>query len=371
VIKIIFSANTSWFIYNFYKDLIKGLVLKKYKIYILAPFDDNTHKLKETGCTVFNLKMDNKGSNPLKDIKTLALYLNYYRKIKPDYCFHFTIKPNMYGTLAAKYTGAISINTVTGLGTIFITNTWVSKIAQLLYRLTQPFAYKIFVLNQDDLQILSNLHIAPLDRIVLVPGSGINLEYFTPSIITEQCKQFTFLYIGRILKDKGICELVEASRILKSKGYKFQTVLVGYLGVENRSAISFEQIQQWISEDIIDYQGSTQDVRPWLNRADCIVLPSYREGLPQSLLEASAMKKPIIATRVPGCKEVVLHGKTGLLCNVKDPISLAESMQTIFQMKPHEREEMGSNGRSYVASKYAASKVYAYYTSVLRDSVTA
>jgi glycosyltransferase involved in cell wall biosynthesis len=359
--KIVFSANTSWFLYNFYRYLIKDLIQQGHNIYILAPIDDTTKKLAEIGCLTIDLMMDNKGSNPIKDFKTWISYLIFYHKIKPDYCLHFTIKPNMYGTLAAKIIGSQSINTVTGLGTVFIQDTWVSKIAKALYKFSQPFAKIIFVLNPDDLQLLVQLRLVPAEKLRLIPGTGINTDYFTPSTPKDKIAPFTFLFIGRILKDKGIVELVEASRILKNRGLQFKTVLIGYMGVENRTAISYEKIDQWVQEGIIEYQGTPDDIRPYIDNADCIVLPSYREGIPLSLLEASAMKKPIIATDVPGCRDVVIHEVTGLICKVKNPLSLAESMQAIIQMPVNHREEMGSKGRVWVESKFELSKVYAYY----------
>jgi len=361
--KIIMSANTSWFIYNFYKDLIKELIEQGFKIYALAPFDKETQKLAEIGCITADIKIDNKGSNFIKDFRTFKAYLEYYRKVKPSYCLHFTVKPNIYGTLAAKIIGAESINTITGLGTAFIHETWVSKFVKIMYKLSQSFAKRIFLFNSDDLELFIRLRLAPPEKLKLIPGSGINLDFFYPSPLKAEVSLFTFLFVGRILRDKGIVELVEATRILRNRGVIFRMVVIGFLGVDNRTAITLSQINQWVQEGVIEYAGTPSDVRTAIRNSDCIVLPSYREGLPLSLLEASAMEKPIITTDVAGCRDVIVHEETGLLCRSKDPMSLANSMEFILNMPPQKLHEMGVRGRVFVASKFDARMVYAHYIS--------
>jgi glycosyltransferase involved in cell wall biosynthesis len=310
--------------------------------------------------------MDSRGANPIKDSALILELLLTYRKIKPDVILHYTIKPNVYGTIAASLLRIPVINNVCGLGTVFLKDNLVSAIAVFLYRISFRFAQKVFFQNSDDLKLFIKKKLVTADAADIVPGSGIDLKKFQP-VAYKRNSKFTFLLISRLISDKGVLEYVEAVKKLKENGFQATFQILGAKDPEHKRGIKTQVIDEWINSRTIDYLGTTNDVRQFIREADCIVLPSYREGTPRTLLEAASSSKPIIATDVPGCNHVVIHNFNGLLCKLKDPADLADKMQEIAGLEDEKLKQFGINGRLKMQAEYDESFVINKYLRALDE----
>lgn len=366
--KIAVVLNTSWNIYNFRKGLIKSLMDKGNQVITIAPKDHYTYKLMDMGCRHIPVKMDSRGASPIKDFLLILELYGIYKKIKPDVILHYTIKPNIYGTIAASILRIPVINNVCGLGTMFLKDNLVSRIAITLYRIAFRFPKKIFFQNEDDKKLFLKRRIVSNKVCGLLPGSGINTDYFTPEADNISKKnKFTFLLISRLIYDKGILEYIEAIEELKKEGIDAKFQILGQIDEKHKRGIPSETIQNWIEKNQVEYLGSTEDVRLFIKNADCVVLPSYREGTPKTLLEAASMAKPIVATNVPGCNSVVKDGKNGYLCNLKDSKDLADKMKRMFLQEPNLRNEMGTFSREFVKEKFDEHIVINKYISAIKS----
>jgi len=347
------SANTSWYLYNFRRGTILRLLAEGYRVVCLSPEDSYSSRLEdELGCQWLSLSIDNKGSNPIKDLRLIVQLWRYYRHLRPLAAFHFTIKNNIYGTWAARLAGVPAINNVSGLGTAFIRKGLLAIVVRLLYRLSQPLAYKVFCQNQEDYQLLATRKLVPASRLALLPGSGVDLVRFQPQLRQYQAREFRFLYAGRMLADKGLHELIEAFTELYRLRQDCALWLCGFADAENISAISEHSLRQWSALPGITWLGATDKIEEIYAQVNAVVLPSYREGMPRSLLEAGAMGLPVVATNVPGCRNLVEHGYNGLLCEPKDSRSLQSALEALLAMPEHERVRLGENGRDLVARAY-------------------
>lgn len=363
--KIILVANTAWSMFNFRSGLLQRLISEGYELTVIVPEDEFSNRLRQIGCQVIDLSLSSKGTNPLKDIALLILLYRHYKIIKPDFIIHYTIKPNIYGSLAAKLAGIQSLAVTTGLGYTFVHNNLISIIARRLYKLAFNFPREVWFLNEDDRQVFLNSRLVTSDKAVLLYGEGIDLNYFKPLDNSLLDGKFKFLLISRMLWDKGIGEYVDAARLVKSKYPDVTFQLLGACGVANPSSIDRIKISEWEDEGVIEYLGTTSDVRPIIAQADCLVLPSYREGIPRTLMEAAAMAKPLITTDSVGCRNVVVSGVTGFLCSVKDPISLAKCCEELITMSVNRRELMGQAGRALMAEVFDEKIVIEQYLSTL------
>lgn len=349
--KILISINTSWNIVNFRYGLIKALVAHGYDVVCAAPHDAYTEKLTSLGCRYIELPIDNQGTHPGRDLILLYRYVQIFRTEKPDVYLGYTVKPNVYGSIAAHLLGVSVINNITGLGTAFIKGGWLNKVVRGFYRFALSKSAKVFFQNQDDLKLFISSGLVTQEVTGLLPGSGVDLNKFTPAPLPNQ-SNIRFLLIARMLWDKGIQEFVDAARILKQQNVNADFCLLGFLDVSNQTAISKIQMDQWVAEGFIKYLGVSDHVSDEVLKADCVVLPSYREGTPRTLLEAAAMARPIITSDTVGCRDVVEDGMNGYLCKVKDAQDLANKMQKILMLTNEEREAMGQIGRLKVECEY-------------------
>jgi glycosyltransferase involved in cell wall biosynthesis len=347
------SSNTSWYLYNFRASTIRRLVADGYRVVCLAPKDDYSQKLiDDLRCEWLPLSMDNKGSNPFKDAGLVFQFWRYYRRLNPVAALHFTIKNNVYGTWAARSLGVPAINNVSGLGTAFIHNGLVPAIVRLLYKTSQPFAHRIFCQNEEDFAHLVDAGLVAPQRLELLPGSGVDLDRFHPVLREKHTGPFRFLYAGRMLADKGLNELIAAVCSINASGVHCSLWLSGFADVKNVSAISGEQLKTWAEHPCIDWLGPSDSMEKVYAAVDCVVLPSYREGMPRSLLEAGAMGLPVVATDVPGCRNIVEDGFNGVLCESRNTESLRKALLKMLQMTDAERAVMGENGRRLVSREF-------------------
>ena len=364
--KIAIVLNTSWNIYNFRMNFIRALQAEGHEVHTIAPIDKYTHLLTEAGCIHHNVKMDSRGANPIKDFALIFELGMIYRKLRPEVILHYTIKPNVYGTLAAAVLRIPVINNVCGLGTVFLKKNFTSLIAVGLYRLSFRFAKKVFFQNHEDQELFVTKKFVSKEACDLLQGSGIDLNRFTPSEFSRN-KAFTFLLISRLITDKGIFEYIQAIQQLKSRGVDFKFQLMGAADPLHKRGIKSEVINDWIQSGVVEYLGTTDDVRPYIQAADCVVLPSYREGTPRTLLEAASSAKPIIATDVPGCHQVVEHGVNGYLCKLTDATDLAEKMGAMANLDNSTLQQLGLNGRHKMETDYDERFVISKYVDAINS----
>ncbi|WP_438393879.1 glycosyltransferase family 4 protein [Caballeronia sp. DA-9] len=369
-LRIALVCNTGWAIHTYRRGLLRMLVEQGAEVSIIAPRDRTFPLMEDMGCRCVELPMASKGTNPRDDLKTLAALYREYRRTQPHIVFHYTIKPNIYGTIAAKLAGVPSIAVTTGLGYVFIQQSGTANIAKKLYRFAFRFAREVWFLNKDDRQafIDQNLLVHP-ERARLLHGEGVDLADYAFQPLPRanpQTEGFFFVLIGRLLWDKGVAEYVEAARRIRAKYPYARFQLLGPAGVDNPSAITLDEVQAWQREGVIDYLGEATDVRAFIDNADCVVLPSYREGVPRTLMEASAMGRPIVATNVPGCREVVENGVTGFLCEAKSVDSLAQQLERMLLLSHAARAEMGVAGRAKVTREFDENGVVERYKGTIR-----
>jgi glycosyltransferase involved in cell wall biosynthesis len=362
------SINASWNIYNFRAGLIRGLTAAGYRVVAVSPADDYAPRLAELGAEHVPLPMDNSGVSPARDLALLARYRRALRRIRPDVYLGYTVKPNVYGSLAAHSLGIKVINNVSGLGTAFIQQGWLTRIVSSLYRLAFARSAKVFFQNPEDRALFIDKRLVREQRTALLPGSGVDLTRFTPVPVQERT-EIVFLLVARLLRDKGVVEFVEAARIVRTRHPDARFRILGFLDADNRTAIPRAQVEGWVAEGVIDYLGHADDVRPHIGAADCVVLPSYREGMPRVLLEAAAMAKPLIATDVPGCRHAVEDGVNGLLCTVRDAGSLAGAMARMVEMGASGRQRMGAAGRAMVERAYDERIVVDLYLAAIEEAL--
>lgn len=349
--KIAITINTSWNIYNFRLGLIRHLLSEGHQVLAIAPYDDYAALLQEEGCEYHAIKIDNTGSNPIKDLSLYLQLKRIYNKTKPDIIYHYTVKPNIYGSLAAQTLGIPVINNVSGLGTVFLADGITSKIAKLLYVYSFKHVDLAFFQNPEDRDEFRSQINLPQLASDLLPGSGINLSTYNSSTLPN-AEAVVFLLVARLIIDKGVVEYLEAAKIVKSKRPNVIFRLLGKLDENHARGIKKSLLDKYTSREIIEYLGEVHDVRPIIDESTCVVLPSYREGTPRTLLEAAAMSRPVITTDVPGCKEVVVDKVSGLLCKVKDCEDLAEKMLLFCALSTSEMIAMGKSGRQLVKEKF-------------------
>lgn len=364
--KIAIVLNTSWNILNFRSGLIKALMEQGHEVHAIAPHDTYSAKLVELGCIYHRIKMDSRGVNPLKDLALTVELFVLYRKIRPDLILHYTIKPNIFGSFAAGLLGIPAVNNVCGLGTAFMKNNLISKIALILFKLAFRFPNKIFFQNGYDKQYFIENNLVNKSKVEVLPGSGLNLNKFKPSF-TKSGSKFTFLLVSRLIYDKGILEYVEAIKILREKGVDAKFQLLGPEDPKHKRGIPLKVIEKWIEQNALEYLGSTDDVQAYLKEADCVVLPSYREGTPRTLLEAAGCAKPIVTTDVPGCNSVVQHGKNGFLCKMKSSFDLADKMHEMYSLPPDQLWQMGQNGRQMIENCFDENLVIDKYLQTINQ----
>ena len=370
--KIAIIVNSAWAAYNFRVNLALAMVNVGYEVIFIIPYDgDFSEKLKKK-FECHNLSIDAKSLNPFNDIKTFINLLGIYKNAKPDIVCHFTVKPNIYGSIAARVFKVSSLNNITGLGTLFISRNFATYVAKLLYRFSLSFSKKVFFQNTEDLNYFLHNKLICKSKSALLPGSGVDLEKFKFSTTVVQKNKFVFLLISRLLRDKGIYEYIEAIRIIKrrypEKLIEFQ--ILGEVGVNNRTAIKVSELEAWINDDLICYLGVTDHVENIISECHCVLLPSYREGMPRSILEAFAIGRPVIVSDVPGCRDIVDHKTNGLLCKVKSSEDLARKMITMMRISQDTRNKLAKNGRKKVESLFDEKIVIKAYLKVINDIVS-
>jgi glycosyltransferase involved in cell wall biosynthesis len=288
--------------------------------------------------------------------------IRLYNLLKPDFIIHYTIKPNIYGSMASNLLGIKSIAVITGLGYTFIQNNFLAKFIRKLYKVAFDGVQKVFVLNSDDRDLLIEFDVASNDKVLILPSEGINTEYFksNPNLIKSN-PNFRFIYIGRLLHDKGVGLVAEVAKRFQTQNIKAEFVLLGFIDEDNPSGVSKEELEIWQEDGYIKYLGSKDDVRSELQNSDCLLFAStYKEGVPRILLEAGALQIPIITTDNVGCRDVVRDKINGILCDATSQ-DLYDKCKDMMRLSQEEREEFGTNSREYIIENFSSLKVNKIY----------
>ena len=351
--KIAVIENGLFSTYTMREGLMLRLVREGCEVYILTHTNKFVPEVEKMGLKIFNVGSGN--MNPFKVARYIYHLRKALKKIKPDVCLTFSIRPAIFGNLITRQLRIPTITNITGVGPLFISKSLVYRIARRLYRNALSKTKKVFFQNYDDMNLFLEKRFVKPAVAERVPGSGVDYNKFKPVILKEKDTEiFIFLFIGRLIKDKGIFEYINAARYTRKKFPHTVFNVIGPFWTQNlrTNTITQSQLQHWIEEGIIDYMGEKKDVRKFIAEADCIVLPSYREGTSNILLEAASMEKPVITTNTTGCKEIVEDGITGLLANVKDDIDLAEKMERMILFTEEQRNDMGKKARQKIIKEF-------------------
>ena len=340
--KLLIVANHFATIYKFRKELVSKLVEEGYDVIISLPFSPDIEKIKDLGVRVIDTKVDRKSLNPIKDLKLLNDYKNLIKEEKPDLVLAYTIKCNIYGGMACRLYGVPFMANVTGLGSAYYRGGMLKNIVSSLYKIGLKNAKGVFFENTANARVLIDDKTINDDQAIVLKGAGVNLQQFEYCEMPSD-KVVKFLFIGRIMAEKGVNELFEAIKKIK----------------KNYSNVEFSFIG-WFEEDyngFIKYYGYQEDVRPFIRDCHCVVLPSYHEGMANVLLEGAAMGRVLITSDIYGCKEAVVEGVNGWTCKVKDSGALYEKMRDFVEMDFDEKVKMGREGRRYMEEIFGKDKV--------------
>lgn len=355
--KILFVANTAFFVRNFLMAFVHGLARAGCDVRIVCPEDRDADLIREAGFKVIRLKnLSRKGINPFQDARLLLELAGIYRREAPDLAVHFTVKPNIYGSLACRLAGVESIATITGLGFLFMKTGVLNLVARGLYAVALRCCRKVGFLNADDRDEFSAGGLVRPGQTFLLPGTGIDARQFAPvrGGEEERARQegLVFLMCGRVLWDKGVGEFVSAAKRVRQAGHRSEFWILGAMDAGNPSAVPESFLKENEREGTIRYLEQVADVRAYIGRSDVVVLPSYREGIPRALLEAMAMEKPIIAADSTGCRDVIEEGRNGFLAPVRDAEALAQAMIRMIAMDEGGRRQFGREGRNKVLREF-------------------
>jgi len=364
-------ANTAWYLANFRLNLCRALQAAGYAVIAIAPPGGDAKRIEAAGIQFVPLSMDNKGTNPIRDLGLLVRLWGVLRRVRPAAYLGYTVKPNVYGGIVCQLLGIPSVHNIAGLGTAFIESSWLTRVVGGLYKAGLRKAARVFFQNRDDRDLFVERNLVSAVQADLLPGSGVDTDWFAPDPLVPHAQDgcFRFLLSARLLWDKGVGEYVSAARQLRAEGRNVEFQLLGFLDADNRTAISRDMVDEWQREGVVRYIGSVVDVRPVVSAADCVVLPSYREGTPRSLLEAASMAKPIITTDAVGCREAIDDGLSGFLCRPRDAGDLAEKMRRMIDMPLAARTQMGRSAREKMVREFDERIVIERYLQVVNDIV--
>ena len=361
--KIALVSNTSWSIYNFRLGLIRALKSEGYDVIVIAPKDNFTAKLIAENVQVETIEIHNYGINPFKELNIISQLKSIYKRTKPDLIFHYTIKPNIYGSIAANQIGIPSIAITTGLGHLFdFKNFFVRMITLGLYKRAARLSKEVWFLNDNDKDVFVYKGIVDRSKVKVIKGEGIDTKWFRAKREKQFLGDIKFLFAGRLIWDKGVLEFVEAAKKIKEKYSNVQFELLGFIDQSNPNSVPYQKITDWQNAKIINYLGETTDVRPFINSAHCLVFPSfYREGVSRILMEAASMETPIITTDNVGCRDIVENGRNGFLTQPKNVDDLVSKIEQFLELNSEDMKVMGKLGRQKMLREFAEEKIVSEY----------
>lgn len=322
-----------------------------HEVFISLPYGEKVEPLKTMGCKFIDTDLDRRGINPFTDVKLIRNYFKIINKIKPDKVITYTIKPNIYGGLVCRIKGIPLYANITGLGTAFQGNGMLARLVTRMYKTAFKKAKVVFFENEGNRDVIISKGIVPKERTHCLHGAGVNVEEYSFKEYPAD-DTIRFLFIGRVMREKGVDELFDAAKRLKAENANAAIDIVGPFEDD------YEDIVTKLNESgVINYYGYQRNVKPFIEKSHCFVLPSYHEGMANTLLECGAMGRPLITSNIHGCLEAVQDGKTGYLCNVKDADDLYKKMKQFIELPYEEKKEMGRMSHEYVASVFDKRKV--------------
>jgi len=359
--KLLFFVTEDWYFCSHRLPIARAARNAGFEVVVATRVDAHGDAITQEGFRLIPLQMRRRSKSPLRELAAVLEIINIYRRERPDLVHHVALKPVLYGALAARFAGVSAVvNALAGLGYVFSSSQSRARIIKRFVRaafrvlLNRPNSV-VLLQNPDDRRMLIESKTILSERTALIRGSGVDIQRFSPSPEPDDGPVMVTL-VARMLRDKGILEFVEASRLLRQQGIQFRAVLVGTPDSDNPTSILVSQLEAWQAEGVVEWWGQQDDVPGVWAQSHIAVLPSYREGLPKSLLEAAACGKAIIATNVPGCREIVQGDKNGLLVRVKDSTALAGAIRRLIE-SPDLRRQMGQEGRKLVEEEFAESVV--------------
>lgn len=365
--KALLFANTDWYLYNFRLPLAQALRERGWQVILVSPPGEYAPRLQSAGFEWHSFPFLRQSLNPLAELVTLTRLIGLYRALRPNLAHHFTIKPVLYGSLAARFSGARAINAITGLGHVFIGGSPLLRFAaQSFYRLALRGSAVIFQ-NQDDQELFARLRLTKSAHPWLIPGSGIDLARFSPLPFPDSAAPLIVLP-GRLLHSKGVREFVQAAQSLKTHHPQARFALVGDPDFGNPDSVTREELNEWQRQGNVELWGWRSDMRQVYAQASLVCLPSYREGLSRTLLEAAASGRPIVTSDVPGCREIVRPGQNGLLAPAGDSAALAAALEALLN-HPQEWPTLAAAGRRHVEENFSLERVLEMTLKVYEESL--
>ena len=350
--KILILANNDNGLYKFRKELIQELINKGNYIYISVPNGEMIQPLIDIGCVFIDTDIDRRGINPITDFKLILNYFKIITKTKPDMLLTYTVKPNIYGGIVARFKNISYAINITGLGTAFQNEGFLKKLIVFLYRVSCKKAKVIFFYNEENQNIFINNKISSKEKTCKWNGAGVDLDEYSFAEFPEENSETRFLFIGRVMKEKGVDELLEVAEKIKSQ---YQNVYFDIVGPEEESYVG--KLKELHDNKVINYYGFQKDVKPFIKNAHCFVLPSYHEGMANTLLECGAMGRPLITSDIPGCREAVIDGVNGYLTEVKDSNHLYNNICKFIELSYEDKISMSNSSRRHIESKFSKLEV--------------
>ncbi|HFD2047638.1 glycosyltransferase family 4 protein [Clostridium perfringens] len=345
--KVLMLGNHEIVIYNFRKELIERMIKEGYEVYVSLPYGPKVKYLEEMGCKFIDTPINRRNTNPIEDIKLLLNYFKILEDVKPDVVLSYTVKPNVYGGIACRIKKIPYICNVTGLGSGYLNGGIVQKVVQLLSKISFRKANKIFFQNTADMNLLINQNIVK-NNYDLLPGSGVNLKKYKVIPYPTEKEPINFNFVARVMKDKGIDEYLEAAKEVKRK---YPYVVFNVIGMIDQPY--YEDILiKYQKEGIIEYHGFQNDIIPFIKKCSCMVNPSYTEGMSNVLLENAACGRPLIASNIPGCKEIIDENINGYTFEVKNYKSLISKMEKFINLTYDKKVKLGLEGRKKVEKEF-------------------
>ncbi len=356
---VFFSSHTTWNLVNFRGGIVRELVARGFDVYFLAPNDDTIQTAGQVGATAIPAPINTGGTNPLEDLRLVAFYRKLLRTHKPIAIMNFNVKPVIYGTMGGWLAGVPAINTITGIGTSLEGSRIRAAIIKALYKFSLNRSRHVFFQNQEHFEMFRDAGLVNPAKVSMVSGSGVNLDHY-PVMEMPGDTAPVFLLVARVLTAKGIYEYAEAARAIRKDHPAARFVLIGEHYADRAESVKREDLDQWVNEGIIEYHGR-QEVLPWIKQAHCIVLPSYSEGLPRSLLEAASCGRPIVATNISGCREVVVENVNGLFCEPRNGPSLEKTIRQFIALGYSRWLDMAAQSRQIAEKRFDERMVVKQY----------
>jgi glycosyltransferase involved in cell wall biosynthesis len=363
---VLITANTSWCLAHFRGTVIDTLLAQGCRVTILTPKDVHSDDLAARGCEFVEIEMDRHGLSPVRDYFLMRRFRAQFKASKPDVIIGYTIKNNIYGAIAARAFDIPFIAVIPGLGNAFASDNWLQKLAVGLYRFAFRDIYMVLFSNVENRDVFIDKGILTTDRGIILDGEGVNITTFAQQPMPAASPR-VFLFCARLLHSKGINAFVAAAKAIRADHPDTEFHILGKLAESHPEGVSKDQMDQWIAQGDVKFMGATNDVRPYIGAAHCVVLPTfYQEGMPRILLDANATGRVVITTDTAGCRETVIDGETGFLCPAQDVTALIDCMTKIVEMAPDDLGMMGQNARKLAQDRFDDRITAAVYIDLLQ-----